>query len=63
MSSSQEAARVEQAIMLKDFPQTAKDVEALLRHKFDKLHSINLIEEVFNREIDSDDEATETNNV
>ena len=49
-------SKVDQIIYLKDFPQNAKDVEAMLKAGLDRLHGVFMIEEIFNREFDSDDE-------
>lgn len=46
-------------ILLKDFPQNAGDVEALLRHGLERLQGIFLVEEVFARDLDDDDEEEE----
>ena len=48
-------------ILLKDFPKTAEDVKALIKHGMNCLHSIFLIEEVFNRELYDSDEEDEVN--
>ena len=48
-------------ILLKDFPKTVEDVHALVRHGMDRLHSVFLIEEIFNRELDNSDEEDEIN--
>ena len=41
---------------MKDFPKTGEDVKALVKCGMQKLHSGFLIEEIFSREIESDDE-------
>lgn len=42
--------------MLKDFPETLADAEALVKHGIQKLHGIYLIEELFVRDLDDDNE-------
>ena len=48
-------------ILLKDFPKTVEDVNALMKHGMSRLHGIFLIEEIFNRELDNSDEEDEIN--
>ena len=48
--------KVQLVIYLQNFPQNVKDVEAMLRYGLERLHGIFMIEEIFNREFDSDDE-------
>lgn len=48
--------RADLVIYLKDFPQSAKDIEAMLRFGLERLHGVFMVEEIFNREYDSDDE-------
>lgn len=52
-------AKVDQVIYLKDFPQTALDVKALVKFGFESLHAAYLIEENFVRDIDGDEEEKE----
>ena len=49
-------AQVEQFVFLQDFPRTFEDFEALVSVGFTKLNCVNLIEEVFNREIDDEND-------
>ena len=49
-------SQVEQVILLKDFPQTAQDVEAMIKFGFSRLQGVFLIEEVFSRDADDDEE-------
>lgn len=53
------AQATDQFIYLQDFPQTLEDFEALVSIGFTKLNGVNLIEELFNREIeDENDDIT-----
>ena len=45
--------------MLKDFPNCLADAEALVKHGLPKLHGIYLIEELFYRDVDDDQEDEE----
>lgn len=53
------ASQVDQVIMLKDFPNCLADAEALVSHGLSKLHGVYLIEELFMRDIDDDQEDEE----
>ena len=58
---AEEPEKIELIIYLKNFPQTAKDLEVMLQYGLERLHGVFMIEEVFNREFDSDDEETAAN--
>ena len=55
----EEQEKVELVIYLKNFPQTAQDLEAMLKYGLDRFHGVFMIEEIFNREFDSDEEETD----
>ena len=46
-------------IYLSDFPRTVEDVRALVKHGFKKLNCVNIIEELFNREIEDENDDVE----
>ena len=48
--------KFDQIIYLQDFPKTVEDMQALLDVDFFKLNGINLIEEIFNREIEDEND-------
>ena len=51
-------SKIDQFIFLKDFPKNAEDVKAMVKFGLQKLHGGFLIEEIYSREIESDDEDT-----
>ena len=54
--TEEEPNKVEQVIYLKDFPQSAQDLQMLLNFGLDRIHGIYLIEELFSREFDVEEE-------
>lgn len=46
--------KIDQYVYLQDFPQTLEDFEALVEIGFTKLSSVNIIEELFNREVEDE---------
>lgn len=54
--------KVEQVLLLQDFPKTSKDVEAMIKHGLKSVNGAFLIEEIFSREMeDEDDDDTKVN--
>ena len=51
--------KVEQIILLLDFPKTIDDAQKLVEFGFKKLNCLNIIEELFNREIEDETDDVE----
>jgi hypothetical protein len=47
-------------IYLQDFPRTLEDAQELIALGFDKLNCLNIVEEIFNREIEDETDDVET---
>jgi len=52
----EEPNNVDQVIYLKDFPQSAQDLQTMINFGLDRIHGIYLIEELFSREFDAEEE-------
>lgn len=48
--------KVDQYLYLQDFPKDADDLKALISIGFKKLNCLNIIEEIFNREIEDEND-------
>ena len=46
-------------IYLRDFPKTSLDMKALIQHGFSQMHGAYLIEEIYNREMETEDTEAE----
>ena len=53
-TQTQDQVGIEQVIYLQDFPQTKEDMQALIDIGFNRLNSLNTIEEIWNREIEDE---------
>ena len=58
-SGEHDPFKVEQIIYLQDFPRTFEDVKELVKFGFTKLNCVNIIEELFNREIEDETDDVE----
>lgn len=52
----EQGAKLDQTILLHDFPKTLEDVQELVELNCCKLNAIYLIEELFNRDIEDEDD-------
>lgn len=48
--------KFEQVLLLQDFPKTSLDVEAMIKHGLKSVNGAFLIEEIFNREMEDEDD-------